>query len=151
MSCTAEPTLEISGTSRSQSLVMYTIAKVNAGLFCIFILNQLYGGTEYTLLRFADDAQLERVAHAPADCAAVERHQGRLDKWISRNLKKFKQEKHKALSLRNNNLLCQIRQGTDQESRFTEKDLRLLVNVGMATGQQSIFIAKMWHQPLRQQ
>jgi len=44
--------------------------------FKIFI-NDLYDGTECTLLKFAN-TQLERVADAPAGCAAVERHQ---DGW----------------------------------------------------------------------
>ena len=111
-------------------------------LFNIFI-NYPYCGTECTLLKFADDTQLERVADAPAGCASIERHWDRLEKWTNRNLMKFNKRKCKVLSLGSNNPLRQNRLGTDWlESRFAEKDLGLLVDTKLTTSQQCIFTAK---------
>jgi len=65
-------------------------------LFNIFI-NNLDDGVECTLSKFAHDTKVGGVADRPEGLAAIQRDLNRLEKWVDRNITKFKKGKCKVL------------------------------------------------------
>ncbi|KAK4831677.1 hypothetical protein QYF61_018674 [Mycteria americana] len=121
-----------------------TVSRVNTGpvLFNIFI-NDLDGGAECTLRKFADDTKLEAVADTPDGWAAIQRDLDRLEKWASRTLLKLNKEKCKVLYVGRNNPRHQyMRRATHLGSSLAEKDLGVLVDTRLNMSQQCAFVAK---------
>ena len=96
-----------------------------------------------TLSKFAVNTELGGVADTPGGSAAIQRDQGRLEKWVERNLMKRNKSKCRALHLGRNNPMPQYRLGADLlESSSVEKDLGVLVDNKLATSQQCALVAK---------
>lgn len=53
------------------------------------LINDLDEGTECTLSKFTNDAELGGVADLPEGCAVVQPDQDRLKRWAERNFMKF--------------------------------------------------------------
>lgn len=65
----------------------------------------------------------------PEDCAAIQRHPGRLENQADWNLMKLNRGKCKVLHLGRNNFMPHYLPGTVQlENRLAEKDLSVLVD-----------------------
>ena len=85
----------------------------------IFV-NDLDGGAESTISKFADDTKLGGVADTLEGCAAIQRDLNRLEKWADKNL-----IKSKVLRLGRNNPMYQYMLGANQlESSFSERSLQ---------------------------
>lgn len=65
-------------------------------LYNIFT-DDLENGVECILLKFADDADLGRVAEKPEGHMAIHRHLNRMEAWADRNIMKFHKEKSRVL------------------------------------------------------
>lgn len=75
------------------------------GLILGPFINDLDDGTECTLSRFTDDAQLEGLVDRQYGCAAIQRDLDRLGKWANRSPIKFNKGKSKVLHLGRNKLV----------------------------------------------
>jgi len=64
-----------------------------------FFMNDLDGGAECTLSKFADDTKLGGGADMPEGHAAIQKHLDRLEKWADGNLTQFNKGKCKVLRL----------------------------------------------------
>ena len=92
--------------------------KLGPKQFDIFI-NDMDGGTECTLSKFADDTKLGEVADTPEGCATIQRDPNKLENWAERNLMRFNKGKLKVLHPGRNNARHQYMLGADWlESSF---------------------------------
>ncbi|GAB0187731.1 mitochondrial enolase superfamily member 1 [Grus japonensis] len=105
-------------------------------LFNVFI-NDVDGGTERTLSKFADNTKLGGVADTPEGCAAIERDLDGLENRAERNLMKLNKGKCcRVLHLGRNNLKHWYRVGVDLLGSSTvEKDLGVLVDNKLSMSQ----------------
>jgi len=110
----------ISGTKSSWKPVTSNVPQgsiLGLILFTIFI-NDLGGGAECTLSKFADDTKLGVVADMPEGPVTTQRDIDRLEKRADRNLMRFNKECQVLHLGRNNHMHQHMPGATNLESRF---------------------------------
>uniref|UniRef100_A0A803T8E9 Reverse transcriptase domain-containing protein n=1 Tax=Anolis carolinensis TaxID=28377 RepID=A0A803T8E9_ANOCA len=97
-------------------------------LFNIFI-NDLDGGLEGTIIKFADDTKLGGIANTPEERSRIQNNLDRLERWAETNKMKFNRDKCKILHLGRKNEMQRYRMGDAWHNSSTcEKDLGVLMD-----------------------
>ncbi|KAK4807159.1 hypothetical protein QYF61_024279 [Mycteria americana] len=95
------------------------------------------------IFKFADNTKLGGMADTSEGGSAIQRDRNRLEKWVDRNLMRFKKEKCKVLHLGKNNPKHQYMLGATQlESSLAEKALGVLVDTKLHVSQQCALAAR---------
>lgn len=100
-------------------------------------------GAECTLSKLACNTKLEGVVDVPEGCVSIQRDLSGLEKWDSRNLMEFNNEKCQILhpvrkKCRHQDML----EISQWERSLMEKDLWVLLNTKLSMSQQHALVAK---------